>query len=232
MFVGQSTAAALLSDTVRRPHGGLGRLQVLVDRAACPAVATGPDNRILAWNRAFAELSGREQLARLNLQDLLRCRHVNGNLMSRGHVALHEMVLSGEAPAAFEVDMEPPRRPRIRAEVSVVVVLDRSEADHRLIYMLRPRHRRRRVDAALEQLLSGGAVSPEPGPADRSTSPLTRRQREVLRLMARGASAAEIADELGITHNTVRSHIRAIFHALGVTRQTEAVALALRDGLA
>jgi DNA-binding CsgD family transcriptional regulator len=230
--VGQSNAAALSSGTIRRPHGGLGRLQALVERAACPAVATGPDNRILAWNRAFAELSGREQLARLNLQDLLRCRHVNGNLMSRGHVALHEMVLAGEAPAAFEVDLEPPRRPRTRAEVSVVVVLDRGEADHRLIYMLRPRHRRRRVDAALEQLLSGGAVSPHPGPADRSTSPLTRRQCEVLRLMARGASAAEIAEELGITHNTVRSHIRAIFHALGVTRQTEAVALALRDGFA
>ena len=230
--MGQSNAAALSSGTTRRPDRGLGRLQDLVQRATCPAVATGPDNRIVAWNRLFEELVGRDRLSRLNLQELLRCRHANGNLMSRGHAALHEMVLAGEAPAAFEVDLEPPRRSRVRAEVSVVVVLDRSEADHRLIYMLRPRHRRRRVDAALEHLLSGGHGSPAPGPSERSTSPLTRRQREVLRLMARGATAAEIADELGITHNTVRSHIRAIFHALGVTRQTEAVALALRDGLA
>jgi DNA-binding CsgD family transcriptional regulator len=219
-------------DRTGRRNSGDYRVSALVERAACPAVATGPDNRIVTWNRAFAELVGRDQLAQLNLQELLRCRHVNGNLMSRGHVALHEMVLAGEAPAAFEVDLEPPRRSRVRAEVSVVVVLDRDETDHRLIYMLRPRYRRRRVDAALEQLISGGAAPPAPGPANRSASPLTRRQREVLRVMARGATAAEIADELGITYNTVRTHIRAIFHALGVTRQTEAVALALRDGLA
>lgn len=232
MPLGKSTVADRISDGTGRRDGGAHRVSALVERAACPAVATDPDNRILAWNRPFAELAGREQLSRLNLQELLRCRDVNGNLLSRGHAALHEMVLAGEAPAAFEVDLEPPRKARVRAEVSVVVVLDRSEADHRLIYMLRPRHRRRRVDAALEQLLSGGAAPSAPGPAERSASPLTRRQREVLRLMARGATAAEIADELGITHNTVRSHIRAIFHALGVTRQIEAVAVALRDGLA
>ena len=230
--MGKSTAAARMSDSTGRRGSGAHRVSALVERAACPAVATGPDNRIVAWNHLFEELVGRDRLSQLNLQELLRCRHANGNLMSRGHTALHEMVLAGEAPAAFEVDLEPPRKSRVRAEVSVVVVLDRTEPDHRLIYMLRPRHRRRRVDAALEQLLSGGVGPPAPGPAHRSTSPLTRRQREVLRLMALGATAAEIADELGITHNTVRSHIRAIFHALGVTRQTEAVALALRDGLA
>ena len=39
------------------------------------------------------------------------------------------------------------------------------------------------------------------------------------------------ADQLNIKANTVRTHIRAIFETLGVSRQTEAVARALRDHL-
>ncbi len=54
---------------------------------------------------------------------------------------------------------------------------------------------------------------------------------QVLEIMATGATATEIAAELEITVSTVRTHIRAIFEALGVTRQTEAVARAVRDHL-
>ena len=60
---------------------------------------------------------------------------------------------------------------------------------------------------------------------------LTRRQLQVLEMMSTGATATEIADQLNIKANTVRTHIRAIFETLGVSRQTEAVARALRDHL-
>ena len=49
--------------------------------------------------------------------------------------------------------------------------------------------------------------------------------------MATGATATEIATKLAIKVNTVRTHIRAIFQTLGVSRQTEAVARAVRDHL-
>lgn len=55
---------------------------------------------------------------------------------------------------------------------------------------------------------------------------LTVREREVLRLMAEGCSSREIADRLGISYATVRSHIRSFDTKLGVHSKIEAVAAA------
>jgi DNA-binding CsgD family transcriptional regulator len=206
----------------------------IVARAACPAVATSPDNLVVECNEGFSELVGHDHPRGRNLQDLLRCRHPNGNRLSRGHIDLHEMALSGEAPAAFEIDIEPAGQPRTRVEVSVVVVFNNGDDDHTLVYLMRPRLRRRRTDAALDRLVASmetAATAPLEKAPLKNPPPLTDRQLQVLRLMAAGATAAEMADDLGITPHTVRSHIRSIFEHLAVTRQTEAVARAVRDGL-
>jgi DNA-binding CsgD family transcriptional regulator len=203
----------------------------IVDGAVCPAVATDRYNRVVSWNAAFTDLAGFGNYSGSNLQDLLQCRHSNGNLLSHSHVALHEMVLSGEAPAAFEIDIEPEDRPRTRAEVSIVVVIDTDPTNHWLVYLLRPRLRRRQLDVAMERLLGGDAPPPRRNSRNAAPTLLTRRQLQVLEIMATGATATEIAAELEITPNTVRTHIRAIFEALGVTRQTEAVARAVRQHL-
>jgi PAS domain S-box-containing protein len=53
---------------------------------------------------------------------------------------------------------------------------------------------------------------------------LTPRQAEVLRLLQRGASTDQIADELHVSKETVRNHIRHLLRALGVHTRLEAVA--------
>lgn len=60
---------------------------------------------------------------------------------------------------------------------------------------------------------------------------LTRRELDILRLVARGLSNQQLADELGISEGTVRVHMSNIMLKLGVKRRTEAVAVALRRGL-
>ena len=60
---------------------------------------------------------------------------------------------------------------------------------------------------------------------------LTRRQREVLELLAEGVRAREIALRLGVTQTTVRNHIRAVLRGLDSHSQLEAVAKARRLGL-
>jgi LuxR family transcriptional regulator, regulator of acetate metabolism len=60
---------------------------------------------------------------------------------------------------------------------------------------------------------------------------LTRRQVEILRLLGRGKTTDEIADELGLTRTTVRNYIASLLAALGVHTRLQAVLAARRTGL-
>jgi DNA-binding NarL/FixJ family response regulator len=68
-----------------------------------------------------------------------------------------------------------------------------------------------------------------PGPSKGST--LTPREREVLRLMARGHSNQEIAELTGVSLETVRSHVKNILQKLDQPNRTRAVLYALRSDL-
>jgi DNA-binding NarL/FixJ family response regulator len=61
---------------------------------------------------------------------------------------------------------------------------------------------------------------------------LTQRQLAVLRALVEGLSYREIGERMGISLDTVRSHIRLIYSALQVHNVAEAVSFALRNGLA
>ena len=58
---------------------------------------------------------------------------------------------------------------------------------------------------------------------------LTPRQAEVLKLLERGRSTVQIADELHLSRETVRNHVRHLLHALGASSRLEAVAVARGD---
>jgi NarL family two-component system response regulator LiaR len=65
-----------------------------------------------------------------------------------------------------------------------------------------------------------------------TTDPLSAREIEVLRLLARGMSNQEIADTLVVGEATVRSHVSAILRKLQLASRTQAALYALREGLA
>jgi NarL family two-component system response regulator LiaR len=60
---------------------------------------------------------------------------------------------------------------------------------------------------------------------------LTRREHEVLELIARGQSNKRIAFALGISEKTVKTHVGHVLAKLGVTDRTQAALLAVREGL-
>jgi RNA polymerase sigma factor (sigma-70 family) len=62
------------------------------------------------------------------------------------------------------------------------------------------------------------------------TEALTAREQEVLECLAKGFLYKEIADKLGISYETVRTHIRRIYEKLQVRSRTEAVAKFLKSG--
>jgi DNA-binding NarL/FixJ family response regulator len=65
----------------------------------------------------------------------------------------------------------------------------------------------------------------------RPEAPLSRREIEILQKVAYGSTTKEVADELGISPHTVKTHLERIFEKLGANDRAQAVAIAIRRGL-
>jgi DNA-binding NarL/FixJ family response regulator len=60
---------------------------------------------------------------------------------------------------------------------------------------------------------------------------LTDRELEILRLLARGLSNAQLAERAAVSEATIKSHLGSLFAKLGITSRTQAVVLAYETGL-
>jgi DNA-binding NarL/FixJ family response regulator len=72
------------------------------------------------------------------------------------------------------------------------------------------------------------AQNPDPGPVGPS---LTERETEVLRFVAKGLSAKQIAEKLSLSHRTVENHVQATFRKLQVANRVELTRYAIEHGL-
>jgi DNA-binding NarL/FixJ family response regulator len=92
------------------------------------------------------------------------------------------------------------------------------------------------IDPAVQHHLVDAVAAGEPAeePQARPTLPagLTRREAEVLALIAEGLTNAEIAARLVVSEATVKSHINHLFTKTGVRDRAQAVTYAYRHGLA
>ncbi|HJT02594.1 MAG TPA: response regulator transcription factor [Pseudonocardiaceae bacterium] len=86
--------------------------------------------------------------------------------------------------------------------------------------------------AVARRLIDEFAARPEPHtPTPAEMEHLTPREREVLSLMARGLSNADVATELFISEATVKTHLARVMMKLGVREKAQAVAAAYQTGL-
>jgi PAS domain S-box-containing protein len=106
-----------------------------------------------------------------------------------------------------------------------VIVLDRNGDRLTIEVSSVPLLRGKRVVGVFGQVTSERETPPLP-----EIPRLTPRQSEVLRMLEHGRSTRQIAEELHLSPETVRNHVRHVLRALGVHSRLEAVALARAAG--
>ncbi|TQS45235.1 response regulator [Cryptosporangium phraense] len=152
-----------------------------------------------------------------------------------GIAATARLTAAGNAPKVIILttyDLDEPLYAALRAGASGFLLKDVRPADLveaiRVVAggeaLLAPTATRRLLD----RFVATDVTPPvQAGSLDR----LTEREREVLTLLARGASNAEIGAQLFVTEATVKTHVSAILRKLGVRDRVQAVVLAYDLGL-
>jgi len=179
-----------------------------LERVGMPAYLVDRHGRIQWINAAASSMFG-DVRGRL-LSSLAAPDHVQ-----RSREQLARKVVGGRSRTDFEIEVIDRSGSRTALSVSSVPV--RRGRDVVGVFGVATPSRRPRQDAR------AAGIDPEPS--------LTPRQREVLTLLAEGASTEEIAKALALSEETVRNHIRQLLRRLGVHSRLAAVAYARRHRL-
>jgi PAS domain S-box-containing protein len=151
--------------------------------------------------------------------------------------AAHKLV--GDIRGRQQSSVVVPEQARAAKESFLRKVMGTEQATDTTVVVIEPDGRRVQVEISSCPLREGGRIvgvfgvvvhreetaAPNPHPH------LTPRQNEVLHLLAHGRSTTQIAEELHLSTDTVRNHVRRMLRALGAHSRIEALAVAHREGL-
>ena len=174
-----------------------------------------PDNPIISCNDAFIRLTGyeREEIVGRN------CRFLRG---ADTEPWLSELLRTGirrRQPVMVEILSCKKDGSPFRNAVMVAPIFD---AEGELEYFL---------GSQMEVVEDVGVASLDRRRlAHEKVESLTRRQREILLLMAAGKLNKQIAHELDLSERTIKMHRAALFRALGVKTSADAIRLAVEAG--
>jgi DNA-binding CsgD family transcriptional regulator/tetratricopeptide (TPR) repeat protein len=142
--------------------------------------------------------------------------------------------LWGAAEARREA-IHAPRPAVFRTEYEHAIAAARTQVEENSFTVAWAEGRAMTLEQALAGLQETSLSEPVPesliAPRPPAPTDLTAREREVLRLLARGLSNTQIAEELIVSQLTVKAHLRSIYSKLGVTSRSAATRYALEHRL-
>jgi PAS domain S-box-containing protein len=197
-------------------------------RAADGAFAIGPGGRVVLWNRAAERILGwsaREVLGR-SCCEVLVGSDVNGNRLCYQGCHVMSLVEQGEAVQHFEMQTRTKVGKSVWLDISILEAPAANGGRSMTVHLFRD------VTATRALLdLVGERLAPPAAPNGDGAPLLTKRELEILQLMASGANTKVLAERLHVSGATIRNHAQNIFAKLGVHSRLEAVAYATQRRL-
>lgn len=191
--------------------------------AADGVLALTSDGRITLWNAAAERITGYtagEVLGRRRC-DVFARRDPGGEPLCSPNCRCLTLIKNGEPVETFDLQTYSKGGRPIWLNISTVVLPDEDPNGWRGIHMFRDVTAVKDLLALVRNRVVG--IPTERDPIGR----LTRRETEILGLMASGATNRTLAERLHLSPATVRNHSHNIFEKLGVPNRLAAVTLAL-----
>lgn len=202
-------------------------LDQALNRAGDGAFVIGGDGRIVLWNRAAERILGyaaREVLGR-QCCDVLVGRDEHDNRLCYHGCHVSTLVRMSESIQSFDMRTQTRAGKPVWLSISILVVGGNGKNGGLTVHLFRDVTATKELLTLVHERLSlpaAGTTVPE------AASTLTRRELEVLRLMAGGTNTAAAAEKLHVSTATIRNHVQNIFGKLGVHSRLEAVAFATK----
>jgi len=214
----------------------LKRFLTLLEGTADAAFAVDAAGRITGWNNAAVELFGLTEAEAIgrSCHKVLQCSDDNGM------VCAEQCVIEGAArvnrpPVNFDLRLQT-KTGKIWCNLSTLIASDQASGALNVIHLVRPVEMRKRLEQALTEFirtrvgndLNGARINPIPSSIK---IPLTAREVEVLRSLAKGHRTKAIADQLNISTATVNNHIKHILAKFDAHSRLEVIRYAESIGV-
>ena len=198
-------------------------------RASDGVFAVDHGGRVVFWNWEAERIFGIDEGAALDrhCDDIVRGYEVSGGVLCQPDCRVLGCSRRGHAAETYDLVRTGTTGAQQWLNVSIVVLRGRRRSSTITVHLVRDVTGSRRV----EERAAGVLAALRTPDTDEALPPITRREAEVLRLLACGASNKTIADTLGISPTTVRNHVEHLLAKLGVHSKLEAVVYAARSGL-
>ena len=208
----------------------------LLSKSGKAVFAIDSSDRIVLWNTGAERRLGHpaaEVLGR-SCHQAMAGRDVFGNRYCFGECPILRMRDRGETIQPFEIVLETRDAGPKRVRCSILSIPGQRPELTTLVHILAESNGAHPDAGGFFQRFSGPI--PPPGPASPiplrpPTSLLTKREREVLRLLSEGKKTEEMGEQLFISDVTVRNHIQNILRKLNVHSKLEAVVYAYQNQL-
>lgn len=218
-------------------------------RTADGAFVVGMDQKVERWGQSAEQILGLDSKSVIGMPcyEVMRGRSGRDHPVCRKDCPVMVNARRGRPTPNYDILADRVDGSSLWINMSIVLMNGDDENPPQLLHVFRDVTARRKLEERAERVLTAlhdvveedtwetkgqeGSPRPSDGLPEVPTIQLSRRETQVLRLLAVGLTTGQIADSLGISPITARNHISRLLMKLGVQSRLQAVVYASQTGL-